>query len=63
MEIEVNVAAETVSVVEPDMLPEVAVIVAEPEATAVARPFVPAALLTVALAVFDDAHVAEAVRF
>jgi len=45
------------------MLPEVAVIVAEPEATAVARPFVPAALLTVALAVFDDAHVAEAVRF
>ena len=56
-------AAVTVSVVEPDMLPEAAVIVVEPEATEVARPFEPTALLMVARPVLEELQVTDAVRF
>jgi hypothetical protein len=58
-----SVAGVTVRVVEPAMLPEVAVIVVEPAATDVAMPLKPAALLTVAAAVLEELHVTEAVRF
>jgi hypothetical protein len=53
-EIEVNTAAVTVSVAEPLIFPEVAVIVAVPVATLVPKPL----LLTVATEVFDEVHVA-----
>ena len=43
-----SVAEVTVSVVDPDLPPDVAVIVVEPAATDVARPLEPAALLMVA---------------
>lgn len=56
---ELNVAAVTVNVAEPLIAPDVAVIVAEPTATAVAKP----AVLTVATAVADDVHVAVLVMF
>jgi hypothetical protein len=56
---ETSAADTTVSVVLPVMLPEVAEIVVVPAATVVARP--PAAMS--AVAVLDEAHVAEAVRF
>jgi hypothetical protein len=46
----------------PETLPEIAEIVADPEATAVASPFEPAALLTDATAVLDELQVAAAVR-
>jgi hypothetical protein len=58
--IEVNTAAVTVSVAEPLVDPDLAVIVALPVATAVANPVV---LFTVATVVFDELHVAVAVRF
>jgi hypothetical protein len=57
--IEVNTAAVTVSVAEPLMVPDVAVIVAVPVAKLVARP----ALLTVATDAADDVHVDVLVRF
>jgi hypothetical protein len=57
-EIEVNTAAVTVSVAEPLIVPEVAVIVAVPCATLVAKPL----LLTVATEVADDVHVAVLVN-
>jgi hypothetical protein len=57
--IDVSAADATVSVVLPTTVPEVAEMVVVPVATAVARP--PAAM--VAVAVLDDAQVAEAVRF
>jgi hypothetical protein len=57
------VAGFTVSVVDPEMLPDAAVIVVEPAATDVARPFEPAALLTVATPVLDELQVTAAVRF
>ena len=53
----------TVSVVDPVLLPDDAVMVQEPTATAVAFPLVPAALLIVATAVFDELQVADVVRF
>jgi hypothetical protein len=53
--------AEIVSVVVPLMLTDDAVIVVEPAATDVARPFDPAALLIVAMPVFDEAQVTDAV--
>ena len=55
-------AGVTVRVVEPEILPDVAVIVAEPAATEVARPLEPAVLLIVAAAVLDDFQVTAAVR-
>ena len=58
-EIDVKIGAVTVSVAEPLIVPEAALIVAEPWATPLANP----ALLTVATVVFDEVHVAELVRF
>lgn len=58
MAIEVRTAAVAVNVAEPLMEPDVAVIVAVPAATLVARP----ALLTVATEVADDFHVEVLVR-
>ena len=61
--IEVSTGAVTVSVVDPLMEPEVAVMVVLPVARAVACPCVPAVLLTVATAVFDELHATVVVRF
>jgi hypothetical protein len=58
-EIEVRTAAVTVSVAEPLMVPDLAVIVAAPAVTPVASPV----LLTVATDVFDEVQVAVFVRF
>lgn len=58
-----SVAWVTVSVVDPEMLPEVALIVVEPVVTDVARPWEPAALLIVATAVLEEVQVTAAVRF
>ena len=58
-EIEVSTAAVTVKVVEPLIVPDLAVIVVLPCATPVARP----ALLTVAIDVADEVQVALLVRF
>ena len=55
-------AEATVSKVAPDFVPNVAVIVVDPAATEVAIPLDPAVLLTMADAVFDEVHVADAVR-
>jgi len=60
---ETNDAAVTLSEVEPDILPDVAVIVVDPALPAVASPFVAAALLTAATAEADEFHVTVAVRF
>jgi hypothetical protein len=59
IEIEVNTAAVTVNVAEPLIVPDSAVIVAVPEAAPVANPV----LLTVAIDVDDELHVALPVRF
>ncbi len=61
--IDVSVAAVTVRVVDRDMLPDVALIVVEPVATAVANPLEPAALLIVATSVLDELQVTAVVRF
>jgi hypothetical protein len=61
--IDCRVAAVTVSVVLPETEPSVAVIVLLPAATALARPFEPAALLTVATLVLEEDQVADDVRF
>jgi hypothetical protein len=58
--IETNVAAVTVRVVEPLIVPDVAVTVVVPCATQVARPVV---LFTVATKGLDDFHVEEPVKF
>ena len=55
--------AVTVSVVEPLIAPEAAVIVAVPEATPVAWPAVVVTLLTVAVGAEEVVHSAVAVRF
>ena len=57
-----SVAGVTVSVVDPVILPDVAVIVVEPAATDVARPFEPAALLMVATPTADEPQVTAVVR-
>jgi hypothetical protein len=57
--IEVNTAAVTVSVVEPLTVPDLAVMVADPCATPVAKP----PLLMVAIAVVEEVQVALPVRF
>jgi hypothetical protein len=60
--IETNVAGVTVSIVPPDTVPSVAVIVVVPGAMLLARPLVPVALLIVATAVLEDDHVTCVVR-
>jgi len=60
--IDTSVAAVTVSVVVPEINPDVAEIVAEPSATVVAKPFEPAVLRIVATAVFVELQVTDAVR-
>jgi hypothetical protein len=62
-EIDKSVAGVTVSVVEPVMLPDAAVIVDVPAARQDARPLEPAALLIADTAVLDEFQVTEAVRF
>ncbi len=56
--IEISVAAVTVSVVLSETEPDAAVIVADPAATAVARPL----LLTVAMVVDDELQTTDEVR-
>ena len=58
-EIEVSTGAVTVRVVEPLIVPDLAVMVALPWAKLVAKP----PLLSVATAVFDEVQVAVLVRF
>jgi hypothetical protein len=58
--IEVNIAAVTVNVAEPLIVPEVAVIVAVPCATLVAKPVL---ALMVATEVFEEVQLAVVVRF
>ena len=60
--IETSVAAVTVSVVEPEIAPEVAVIVVEPTALELARPSEPTAFEIVATPSSEDDHVTDAVR-
>jgi hypothetical protein len=60
--IELSVAVVTFSVVVPDTLPIIAVMVVGPTATAVALPFDPAALLIVATDVAEEVHVTVVVR-
>jgi hypothetical protein len=57
----VVVIAVTVSVTVPDILPDVAVMVVVPAATPVAKPLEPDALLTDAIALFDELQVTDAV--
>ena len=61
--IDLSVAAVTVRVVDPDIDPDVAVIVVEPVAAGVANPFEPTALLMVATPVLDELQVVVVVRF
>jgi hypothetical protein len=60
--IETRVAAVTVSVVDPDTAPSVAVIVEDPGLTAVVTPVVPAVLLTVAIVGAEELQVTMLVR-
>ena len=60
---ETSVGGVTVSVVEPDKLPEVAVIIVEPAATEEASPLEPRVLLIAATDVDDELHVTDPVRF
>src|SRR5262245_31238660 len=60
--IDARVAAVTVSVVDPEITPRVAVIVVEPRPPAVARPSEPAAPEIVATAVSDEDQATDAVR-
>lgn len=48
---------------DPDMLPDIAVIVVEPAAVEAASPLEPAALLMVATPVLEEFQVTAAVRF
>jgi hypothetical protein len=57
-----SIAEVTVRVADPDMLPDVAVIVVEPTATDVAKPLEPAALLTAATPAADEFQVTDVVR-
>ena len=58
-----SVAEVTVRVVDPDMLPDVAVIVVEPAAAEVANPLEPVVLLMAATAVLDEFQVTVVDRF
>jgi hypothetical protein len=57
-----SVAEVTVSVDDPDILPDTAVIVVEPAATAVASPLEPAELLTAATAAAEELQITDVVR-
>ena len=57
-----SVAGVTVSVVDAEMLPDIAVIVVEPAAAALADPLLPAALLMVATPVLEELQVTVFVR-
>jgi hypothetical protein len=61
--IDTSVAEVTVSVVDPAILPDVAVIVVEPAAAEVAKPLEPTALLMDATEAADELHVTFVVRF
>ena len=61
--IEVSTALVTVTVAVPDIPACVAVMVAVPAAVPVTRPWLPAALLTVANAAEEDDQVTDVVRF
>jgi hypothetical protein len=61
--IDTRVAEVTVSVVDPDIIPDVAVIVVEPVVTEVASPLEPAALLIAATPATDEFQVTAVVRF
>ena len=58
---EINIAGVTVTVVEPEIRPDVAVIMAEPSPTAAASPLLPAILLMIAMLVFEELHVTDVV--
>ncbi len=60
---ETSVAGVIVSVVDPDMLPNVAVIVVVPAVTEVASPCEPAALLTTATPAADELQATAVVKF
>jgi hypothetical protein len=62
IEIETSVVGVTVKIIEPEMPPDVAVIVVEPAAAEVANPLEPAVLLIAATAEVDELHVTDAVR-
>jgi hypothetical protein len=62
-EIETSAAGFMVRVVEPEMLPDVALIVVDPEAAEAARPLEPDVLLIVATPVLEELQVTAAVRF
>jgi hypothetical protein len=57
-----SVEGVTVSVVDPDTLPDEAVIVVDPEATEVANPLEPAVLPMVAAAAVDELQFTDAVK-
>jgi len=57
-----SIAGVTASAVDPDMLPEVAVIVVEPAAIEAARPLDPAVLLMVATEAADEFQLTAVVR-
>jgi hypothetical protein len=57
-----SIAGVTVRAVDPDMLPDVAVIVVKPVDTEEANPLEPAALLIVAMPVLDELQVTAVVR-
>ena len=57
-----SVAAVTVSVVDPEIVPDMAAMVVEPVARAVAKPIEFAVLLMVPTAELEELHVTEAVR-
>ena len=61
--IETRVAGVTVRVVDPEMLPEVAVIVTDPRLMPLASPLEPDALLTDATVLSEDVQLTDAVRF
>jgi hypothetical protein len=60
--IDASVAVVIVSVVEPEMLPVAAVMIAEPSAKAIAVPLEPTALLIYATAKLDELQATDVVR-
>lgn len=60
--IDTRVAAVTVSVVDPDMLPDKAVIVVVPAASEAAAPWEPVPLLIVAMFVDEELQITDAVK-
>jgi hypothetical protein len=60
--IDMSIAGVTVRVVDPAMLPDVAVIVVDPAAIEAANPLEPGVLLMVAAPALDEPHVTAVVR-